>query len=89
METAGRLFAFGIGDQPDVVGTHTHGKPFLHLAELVGEVLLCAVYGHAAQEDRTQLLQVDGAVAVSATLTSLTEGNRAFISFDTAGVMSS
>ena len=36
METAGRLFAFGIGDQPDVVGTHTHGKPFLHLAELVG-----------------------------------------------------
>lgn len=36
METAGRLFAFGVGDQPDIVGTHTHGKPFLHLAELVG-----------------------------------------------------
>lgn len=31
-----RLLAFGVGDQPDVVGTHTHGKPFLHLAELVG-----------------------------------------------------
>ena len=34
----------------------------IDLAELVGEVLLCAVYGHAAQEDRAQLLQVDGAV---------------------------
>lgn len=31
-----RLLAFRVGDQPDVVGPHTHGKPFLHLAELVG-----------------------------------------------------
>ena len=34
----------------------------IDLAELVGEVLLCAVYGHAAQKDRTELLQIDGAV---------------------------